>query len=262
VTHWITLTTDFGTADGYVGAVKGVILSAFPEARLVDLSHELAHGDVAAASELLARATPFFPARTVHLAVVDPGVGTARRGLALLAGGQLYVGPDNGIFTGVLEPAAEPSCFALENRGLWRESVSPVFHGRDVFAPVAAYLARGGDLRAVGPEVEPASLVRLATPEPISDGDGLRGQVVHVDRFGNLVTNLRAPEAVTSVSVEVAGHRLALSRTYGDAAPGALIAVVGSSGRIEIAVNGASAAARLAAGRGLVVIFRAPRESA
>jgi S-adenosylmethionine hydrolase len=256
------LTTDFGSADGYAGAVKGVILSVFPEARLVDLSHELAPGDVAAASELLARATPFFPAGTVHLAVVDPGVGTARRGLALLSGGQLYVGPDNGIFAGALELAgADPVCFALENRGLWRESVSPVFHGRDVFGPVAAYLARGGDLREVGPAVEPSGLVRLARPAPVATADGLRGEVVHVDRFGNLVTNLRAPEGVTAASVEVAGLRLPLSRTYQDAAPGALVALVGSSGKIEIAVNGASAAARLAAGRGLVVIFRAPRES-
>ena len=259
----VTLTTDFGTADGYVGALKGVILEAFSSAQLVDLSHDLAPGDVVAASELLARATPFFPARTVHLAVVDPGVGTARRGLALLSGGQLYVGPDNGMFSRVLElDGADPVCFALENQGLWRESVSPVFHGRDVFAPVAAYLARGGDLREVGPELEPSGLVRLASPAPVESADGLCGEVVHVDRFGNLITNLRAPEAVTAASVEVAGERLPLSRTYGDAVPGALVALVGSSGKIEIAVNGASAAARLVAGRGLVVILRAPRESA
>lgn len=258
----VTLTSDFGTADGYVGALKGVILSAFADARLVDLAHDLAPGDVAAASELLARAAPFFPKGTTHLAVVDPGVGTARRALALLAGEELFVGPDNGIFTGVLEACGSAACFALENWGLWRESVSPVFHGRDVFAPVAAYLAKGGDLREVGPAVDPESLVRLASPAPTASPEGLCGEVVHVDRFGNLVTNLRPPGDGAAASLEVAGERLALSRTYGDAAPGALVAVVGSSGRIEIAVNGASAAARLAAGRGLVVVLRAPRESA
>jgi hypothetical protein len=260
----VTLTTDFGTADGYVGAVKGVILAKLASARLVDLAHDLPPGDVAAASELLARAAPYFPPRTVHLAVVDPGVGTARRGLALMLSDQLYVGPDNGIFSAVLALGGSPASFALENWGLWRESVSPVFHGRDVFAPVAAYLAGGGDLREVGPAVEAGSLVRLPAPAPTAEPNGWRGEVVHVDRFGNLVTNLRPPDGANSAAleVEVAGRRLALSRTYGDVAPGALVAVVGSSGRVEIARNGASAAAHLEGGRGLVVILRAPRESA
>lgn len=261
MTGVITLTTDFGTADGYVGAVKGVLLRACEGAQLVDLAHDLAPGDVRSASELLARAAPFFPPRTVHLAVVDPGVGTARWGLALRVADQLYVGPDNGIFGGVLELGGSASCFALENRGLWRESVSPVFHGRDIFAPVAAYLAKGGDLREVGPALAAETLVRLSSRAPTAVGEALRGEVVHVDRFGNLVTNLRAPGDVSAASVEVASRRLPLSRTYGDVASGALVAIVGSSGRIEIAVNGGSAAAHLVAGAGLVVILRAPRES-
>jgi len=256
----VTLTTDFGGADGYVGAVKGVILSRFRGAEIVDLAHDLAPGDVRAASEVLLRAAPLFPARTVHLCVVDPGVGTARRGLALLSNSQLYVGPDNGVFTGVLAQGGDPLARALENWGLFRDAVSPVFHGRDVFAPIAAHLASGRDLRDVGPEVAPASLVRLDDPVPVADADGLRGQVIHVDRFGNLVTNLCAP-ADGAASVEIAGRRLALARTYGDAAPGELVAVVGSSGRVEIAVNGASAAAALGTSAGAVVILRAPRES-
>ncbi|HXX48783.1 MAG TPA: SAM-dependent chlorinase/fluorinase [Myxococcota bacterium] len=258
----VTLTTDFGGSDGYVGAVKGVILARFRKAQLVDLAHDLAPGDVRAASDVLARATPLFPPRSVHLAVVDPGVGTARRGLALLHGGQLYVGPDNGIFAGVLAQPGAPLVWALENWGLWRDAVSPVFHGRDVFGPVAAHLAGGGDPRDVGPAVEPASLARLELAVAVSRGDALEGEVVHVDRFGNLITNLTAPEAAGAASVELAGRRLPLSRTYGDAAPGALVALVGSSGKIEIAANGASAAAALGAGAGLVVILRAPRESA
>lgn len=258
----VTLTTDFGGSDGYVGAVKGVILARFRKAQLVDLAHDLAPGDVRAASDVLARATPLFPPRSVHLAVVDPGVGTARRGLALLHGGQLYVGPDNGIFAGVLAQPGAPLVWALENWGLWRDAVSPVFHGRDVFGPVAAHLASGGDPRDVGPAVDPAGLARLELPVAVSRGDALEGQVVHVDRFGNLITNLTAPEAAGAASVELADRRLPLSRTYADAAPGALLALVGSSGKIEIAANGASAAAALGAGAGLVVILRAPRESA
>jgi len=258
----VTLTTDFGSADGYLGAVKGVILARFRKAELVDLAHDLAPGDIRAGSEVLARAAPLFPPRSVHLAVVDPGVGTARRGLALLHGGQLFVGPDNGLFTGVLEQPGAPLVWALENWGLWREEVSPVFHGRDVFGPVAAHLASGGDPREVGPAVEPGSLVRLATPAPVPEGDALRGEVVHVDRFGNLITNLTAPQGLGAATVELAERRLPLSRTYGDGAPGALVAVVGSSGRIEIAANGGSAAAVLGARAGLVVLLRAPRESA
>ena len=258
----VTLTTDFGTADGYAGAVKGAILARLPSARLVDLSHELAPGDVAGASHLLARAAPYFPQGTVHLAVVDPGVGTARRGLALRAGGQIFVGPDNGIFGAVLEALAEtPVLHALENRSLWRSPVSPVFHGRDVFGPVAAHLAGGGELSAVGPSLAPGGLVRLPAPAPSPVAGGLRGEVVHVDRFGNLVTNLCAPGAGAPASVEIAGRALPLSRTYADVAPGALVAVIGSSGRVEIALRDGSAAAHLGTGAGLVVILRAPRES-
>ncbi|HTO08145.1 MAG TPA: SAM-dependent chlorinase/fluorinase, partial [Myxococcota bacterium] len=224
----VTLTSDFGTADGYAGALKGAVLERLPGARLVDLSHELAPGDVTAASHLLARAAPLFPPGTVHVAVVDPGVGTARRGLALRAGPQLFVGPDNGIFGGALEALAEtPVIHVLENRSLWRASVSPVFHGRDVFGPVAGFLASGGELASVGPAISAAELVRLSAPVPSPVAGGLRGEVVHVDRFGNLVTNLRAPDAAPA-SLEVAGHTLPLSRTYGDVAPGRLVAVVGS----------------------------------
>ena len=257
----VTLTSDFGTADGYAGAMKGVILDRCPGARLVDLSHEVAPGDVAGASHLLGRATPFFPAGTVHLAVVDPGVGTSRRGLALQVGEQLYVGPDNGIFSDVLGLGGEVQACALENPDLWLPSPSPVFHGRDVFAPIAAHLARGGALSAVGSRVRAESLVQLHRPAPRRTADGLQGQVVHVDRFGNLVTNLRHPSGVEAV-VEVAGHALRLARTYGDVAAGELVAVVGSSGFVEIARNGGSAAAHLEGSRDLVVTLRPPRESA
>jgi len=260
----VTLLTDFGTRDGYVGALKGVILSRFPAARVVDLAHELAPGDVAAASAVLGQAAPFFPDGTVHVAIVDPGVGTDRRGLAVSAGGQLYVGPDNGIFSAVLHSTGPVAAHALERRRLWREPVSPVFHGRDVFGPVAAHLAAGGALGDVGPAVPTESLVRLPAREPTDGPDGVRGEVVHVDRFGNLVTNLRPPaaELFAEATLEIADRSVALARTYGDVPAGELLAVVGSSGRIEVAVNGGSAAALLSSGVGRVVILRAPRESA
>jgi S-adenosyl-L-methionine hydrolase (adenosine-forming) len=261
----VTLTTDFGTADGYAGALSGVLLSRFPAVRLVDLSHELAPGDVAGASHLLGRAAPTFPPGTVHLVVVDPGVGTARRGLALEIDGQRFVAPDNGVVSDVLAAGREIAAHVLENVSLWAPRPSPVFHGRDVFAPVAAHLAAGGELAAVGPAVARDTLVRLRSPKPVADEteEGvLRGEVVHVDRFGNLVTNLPAPAGDRAAQISVAGHALPLARTYGDVAPGALVAVVGSSGRIEVAVRDRSAAAHLGAGAGLVIILRAPRESA
>ncbi|HTO70671.1 MAG TPA: SAM-dependent chlorinase/fluorinase [Myxococcota bacterium] len=258
----VTLTTDFGAADGYLGEMKGVLLSRCRGAVLVDLAHDLAPGDVRAAAFLLARAAPLFPAGTVHLAVVDPGVGTARRELALRCGEQLFVGPDNGSFAAVAVARGVAAAHALANRALFRAEVSPVFHGRDIFAPVAAHLAAGGALADVGPALAPESLVGLDLPEVVESDGALRGEVIHIDRFGNLVTNLAAPRDRAGATVELADRRLALARTYGDVQPGGLVALVGSSGRIEIAANGASAAAVLGARAGLVVILRAPRESA
>ena len=261
----VTLLTDFGSRDGYVGAMKGVILSRCPDATLVDLAHEIAPGDVAGAGFALAAAAPHFPPGTVHVAVVDPGVGTARRGLALALGGQLFVGPDNGIFGVALDdaPDAPLEARSLENATLWRAPVSAVFHGRDVFAPVAAHLASGGALEAVGPALARDALVRLAASEPEGSGGALRGRIVHVDRFGNLLTNVRlAPGAAARGAVEIAGRTLAVVATYGDAPSGALVALVGSTGRLEIAVNGGSAAGVLGASVGGVLLFRAPREPA
>jgi hypothetical protein len=262
----VTLLTDFGARDGYVGAMKGVILSRCPDARVVDLAHDLAPGDVAGAAFALAASAPHFPPGTVHVAVVDPGVGTARRGLALELGAQRFVGPDNGIFGIALADAGATAALrlhALENAALWHAPVSPVFHGRDVFGPVAAHLASGGALADVGPALARDALVRLAASEPTWSGGALRGEVVHVDRFGNLVTNLRlAAHDAAAGSIALDGRALRFVRTYGDAAPGELVALVGSTGRIELAVNGGSAAQRTGAGVGRVVVFRAPREPA
>jgi S-adenosylmethionine hydrolase len=259
----VTLLSDFGTRDGYVGALKGVILARFPAARVVDLAHELAPGDVAAASAVLGQSAPLFPPGTVHLAIVDPGVGTSRRGLAIGVGGAAhYVGPHSGIFSAVLLDRAGRGSRARERR-LWRGRSRRSSTAETCSRPCGAPRERGS-LADVGPALAPESLVRLPAREPVPEPDGLRGEVVHVDRFGNLITNLRAPgpESAGAATLLVADRELALARTYGDAAPGELLAVVGSSGRIEIAVNGGSAADALSSSVGSVVILRAPRESA
>ena len=255
----VTLLSDFGTADGYLGAMKGAVLSACPGARLVDLGHGIAAGDVRAACRALAQAAPLFPAGTVHLAVVDPGVGTERRGLAAEVGGRFYVAPDNGLLGGVLGSGAGARVHVLAEPALWRPDPSPVFHGRDVFGPVAGALAAGVELASVGPEVSAGSAVRLPEPAPRVFADRIEGEVVAVDGFGNLVTNLAAARAASGARVEIAGLSLPLSRTYGDVAPGEPVALAGSGGTIEVARNRGSAAESLGAGIGRVVVLRALR---
>jgi S-adenosylmethionine hydrolase len=252
----IALLSDFGWDDGYVGAMKGAILAVCPQARLVDLTHAIPPGDVGAASRALARACETFPPLTVFLSVVDPGVGSARRALAAEIVGRLHVAPDNGLLEGVLEPARRVRAVSLERSEHWRtQHPSPVFHGRDVFAPVAGFLAAGGALEALGPEVEAASLVRLALPRPSLVAGAWHGEVVAVDHFGNLATNLPAPPGARG-RVEVAGCALELQAHYAQVAVGELLALVGSDGRIEIACNRGRASDRLRAAPGLLVVWR------
>ncbi|HEY4218859.1 MAG TPA: SAM-dependent chlorinase/fluorinase [Gemmatimonadaceae bacterium] len=243
----ITLLTDFGTADGYVGEMKGVLLSLAPDAELVDLTHDIAPQDVERARLTLARVWRRFPNGTVHLVVVDPGVGSARAALAVESDGKWLVGPDNG----VLSPALLlPGARAVEL--MLPSGASATFHGRDVFAPAAAALARGEPIEALGP-IADAPVIRR-TPEPIRGADGaLRGQVIVVDRFGNAVTNLAV---LRDGIVSVDGLELPLRRTYAEVAEGEPIAVVGSTGFIEIAVRNGDAARVLNLSRGSTVIFR------
>jgi S-adenosylmethionine hydrolase len=241
----ITLLTDFGHADSYVAEMKGVLLSAIPDATLVDLSHSVPPGDLRAAAYLLGRTWHRFPAGTIHLAVVDPGVGTTRAALALTAGGHFFVGPDNGLFTFVLR-AAEVQIVELPTP----EGASATFHGRDLFAPVAAALASGTPLADLG---EPFRRMpqRLVYTEPRYEGKSLVGEVVYVDRFGTLVTNLTRELVPDYAAVEVEGLEIGpLRRTFGDVAAGGLVAYLGSGGQIEIAVRNGSAARRLGMGVG------------
>ena len=256
----IALLTDFGTADPYLGAMKGAILSACPEATLVDLVHELPPHDVLAGALALDAAYPSFPGGTVFAAVVDPGVGSARRGLALQAGAHLFVGPDNGLFTLVLRDQPQARVHAIENAGLFRSPVSPVFHGRDVFGPVAGRLTCGLAMAEVGPRIEDPVALDLHEPRRLG-ADEWEAAVLHVDRFGNLTTSLpgRALGGAREVEVVVGGVAVPFVRTYSDVAPGRLCALVGSSGRLEVAVREESARERLGAEEGSLVRVKVRR---
>ncbi|HUJ57344.1 MAG TPA: SAM-dependent chlorinase/fluorinase [Kofleriaceae bacterium] len=240
----ITLTTDFGTRDGYVGAMKGVLARRAPGVQLVDLAHDVPRHDIAHGAWVLATAALEFPRGTIHLAVVDPGVGTARRGVIARASGQFFVGPDNGLF-GYLDIERAWAIAAS------RES-SPTFHGRDVFAPAAASLARGHDpdTWALG---QPVALVGQL---PWGTRPAGEGRVIHVDHYGNLITDLPGEEAGEAVAI--AGRRLPLARTYEDVAAGELLAYVGSMGTVEVAVREGRADGVLDAPRGTRIVPVAP----
>jgi S-adenosylmethionine hydrolase len=244
----ITLLTDFGTADGYVAEMKGVLLTALPDATLVDVAHDIAPHDTEGARLAVARYWRRYPAGTVHLIVIDPGVGTERAALVVESEGRFLVGPD----TGVLSPALLAAAARVVRLTIPR-TASPTFHGRDVFAPAAAQLAARVPVEALGaPFREP---VVRRTPEPHRTAAGaIAGQVIHIDRFGNAVTNLLAPNGG---EIEVGGHVLPLSRTYADVVPGGYVALTGSSGLVEIARRDGSAAEALGLVRGAPVMLRA-----
>jgi len=245
----ITLLTDFGTRDAYVASMKGVILGLNPRAVLVDLTHEIPPQDIRAGALVLAGAAPYFPPGAIHLAVVDPGVGSSRRALAAFAQGQFWVGPDNGLFHFALAGHREARIVSLENRALFLPQVAATFQGRDLFAPVAAHLSLGLDLARLGPPV--TDPVPLDLPEPEYAPDAARGEVIYVDRFGNLVTNLNAAAlldwlAGRDLRLKLGGLTLrGLARTYGDRAVGEFLALMGSHGFLEVACNQDSAARRL-----------------
>ena len=241
----ITLLTDFGTADSYVAEVKAALLSAAPQATLVDLTHAVPPGDLRAAAYLLGRTWHRFPEGTVHLAVVDPGVGTPRAALAFGTARHWFVGPDNGLFTPVLRDAAvEIVTLPIP------PTAAPTFHGRDLFAPAAAALASGTPLQTLGPPY-PGIPHRLSHRDPHYEGKSVIGEVVYVDRFGSLITNL-TPEMVPDYAViEIEGLDVGpLRRTFGDVPTGGMLAYLGSGGQVEIAVRDGSAARRLGMGVG------------
>jgi S-adenosylmethionine hydrolase len=245
----VTLTTDFGTADGYVGEMKGVILSSAPGITVVDITHDIEPQDIDGARLLIERCWRCFPPGTVHAVVVDPGVGSSRAAIAVESEGRQFVGPDNGVLSAALcSPDARAVVLPVP------DDASATFHGRDVFAPVAARLASGVPLSLVGAPY--ASPMVIADPEPTTLQSGsIVGEVVHADRFGNAVTNIKVATASRSGTIEVAGRELPFVRTYADVAPGEVLALVGSSGRLEIAVRNGHATRTLGLARGSRVIF-------
>jgi S-adenosyl-L-methionine hydrolase (adenosine-forming) len=252
----IALLTDFGTRDHYVGVMKGVILGICPEATLVDITHGVPPQDVTAGALELAAAAPFFPPRTVFLTVVDPGVGSSRRAVAIESGGRLFVGPDNGLLWLATAATGAFAAVSIESPEHARPTVSRTFEGRDRFAPAAAWLATGVPLTALGPPVR--TLTPLGLPEAVAEGDVARGVVVRVDHFGNLITNITRPLLAgmqgPGTVVRIAGARIdAMVTTYAEAPEGSLCALFSSTGHLEIAVRGGSAAALLGADRGAVV---------
>jgi S-adenosylmethionine hydrolase len=249
----ITLTTDFGVRDPFVGVMKGVILGICPEARLVDLTHEISPQDIRGGQLALEGAVGFFPPGTIHLAVVDPGVGSSRRPLALESGGQRFVGPDNGLFTFALA-APGWTAVTLETAAYRLPEVSWTFHGRDVFAPAAAHLARGVALAELGPAAR--DLVLQPLPVARREGASLLGEVLGADRFGNLITSIMVAQLAEEprVAVEVAGQSLGAPRgSYVEGEPGRAAPILGSQGRLEIFVREGDARALLGAGPGTPV---------
>ncbi len=255
----LTLTTDFGPNGPYVAAVKGVVLGLAPGTQLVDVSHTIAPQNVLEGAFVLADIVETFPRGSVHLAVVDPGVGTARRLIAVSVARQWFVLPDNGLISGALRNRKPDGIWELTNPQIQRPKVSSTFHGRDILAPAAAHLVLGHDPAELGAPTE--SFITLRNFRPTEEQGGLVGEVIFRDSFGNLITNLHAdrlgPLPSDDWSIEIAGARVeGIRRTYGEQTPGTLIALSGSTGWIEIAVVNGDAAQQLTAGVGATVWLR------
>ena len=263
----ITLTTDFGTADPFVGLIKGVILGIAPQVTLVDLSHEVPPQDIAAGALVLDTVLGYFPRGTIHVGVVDPGVGGGRTPIAIQTEEAIFVGPDNGLFTAVLARQEQHQAAALTKRQYHRHPVSQTFHARDIFAPVAAHLANGVALTDLGPLIKPTV---IPLPEPWSVGDALELHVLRIDRFGNLITDLTAQRfadwlngaPAIEVALQVGNCWIrGLSRTFTDADSGAPLAYFGSTDRLEIAIRDGNAAEALEASRETLIQLRRGAES-
>lgn len=243
----ITLLTDFGLSDVYVGVMKGAIAQINPELKVIDITHQIPPQNIAAGRFCLMNAVAYFPPETVHIAVVDPGVGSKRRAIAIQCANCWLVGPDNGLFSGVLSRERAIASVELTNPKYWRSpQPSSTFHGRDIFAAAGAHLANGVALEELGEAIDPASLVRLQIPNCAVTATGIEGCIQYCDRFGNLITNI--PEHCIksnnwSVKINHISDTITIAsgQTYSDSKPGDLIAIIGSDGWVEISVNGGSA---------------------
>jgi S-adenosyl-L-methionine hydrolase (adenosine-forming) len=265
----ITLSTDFGRDDPYVGMIKGVILGINPKASVVDLTHSLSYHHLLQAAFVLHPAYSYFPKGTIHLTVVDPGVGGERRLIAIQGKEYFWVGPDNGLFTLVLRDQPEAGIIHLTNRDFFLKTISSTFHGRDMMAPVAAHLSLGRPLAGMGPSI--VDPVLLSIPEPVIRKDRITGQVLWADHFGNLITNISQGILLPLLShpalqVLVGSHRITkILQHYSQGLPGRLMALIGSNGHLEIACNLGSAAEKMGyqsdKGLKIEVIHKNPKDN-
>lgn len=247
---FVTLTTDFGLKDGNVGVMKGVIWRIAPHAQIADLSHNISPQNVAEAALILLRSTPYFPRDSVHVVVVDPGVGTKRRPIAARLGSQLYVAPDNGVLTLLLERAEQEhdviEFVHLDKPQFWLKKISHVFHGRDIFAPAGGHLAAGKALVEMGTPIDDP--IRLQLPKPQRTENVLRGEVIHIDHFGNISSNIRIEHLgeVKGTIIRLCGAEInGMVQTFGERPVGELVALYGSTGNLIVSVVNGSAAKRL-----------------
>jgi hypothetical protein len=246
----ITLITDFGSADHYVAAMKGVILGITPRARIVDITHDVAPFAIAQGAYLLAQTYAHFPKHSIHVAVVDPGVGSERRAIALEAAGQTFIGPDNGIFS-FITSREKHKARLITNEKYFHHPVSRTFHGRDIFAPSAAHLAAGASFSSLGKRIRDFVTLDLSAP-----------QVLHTDHFGNIITNLRAADLETHASLTIAGVAITeKAENYAQMQQGKLYLIEGSSGYLEISMHQASAAGKIAAAAGMPVEIKSQPRS-
>lgn len=263
----ISLMTDFGIKDGNTGVMKGVIWGICPTAQISDLSHMIPAQDIREAAYVFARSVPYFPKDSIHVVVVDPGVGTHRRPMAAQIGDWFYVGPDNGTITGLLERAEQEgwqtTFVELHEKKYWLQTISYVFHGRDIFSPVAAHLANGVSLHDLGTSFD--NPVRLELPKPERTGRGWHGEVAHIDHFGNISTNIRveqlgdALQEKEKIIVRLSGCEInGMVNTFGERPVGELVALIGSTGNLGIAVVNGNAVQRLGAkvGDSVEVVYK------
>ena len=256
----ITFTTDFGLSDHFVGVMKGVVAGIAPVARVIDISHDVAPYNVTEAAFIIAEAWPYFPKRTIHVVVVDPGVGSARRPILAEAGGHFFIAPDNGVLSMVFEREDDIIVRHANVEHYYLSPMSKTFHGRDVFAPVAAWLTKGWQTASMGEEI--SDYKKFSMPRPKEADGGLKGVVLRVDAFGNLITNFRAEHLPAAAQengnflLQVGAYEVKkLVDTFAQGVVGEPIAYIGSSGFIEIGVNKGSAARTLSLGRGTPVVL-------
>lgn len=254
----ITLTTDFGTLDGYAGIVKGVILGICETVNIIDLSHDLPPWNIAAAAWIIGNSYPYFPHGTIHLAVVDPGVGSKRRAIAISSNEQIFIGPDNGIFSYVLHNTDEKNieAYELNQDKYWRKEMSTSFHARDLFAPVAAHCASGVELDKLGEKIDVSGLTRLPARELKVKQNRVEGSIAYVDRFGNLITNIKRDYVRNAALCQVGKRSIGrIGQSYSSGDLGMPIAFIGSHGFLEIAVSQGRADEKLDAGVNTPVIL-------